>query len=64
MYEFQGLPFGLESAPRIFTKCTKPVMSALRSRGHRGIIYIDDSLWMANSAQTVEETGSSVVNIF
>lgn len=39
-------------------------MSALRSHRHRGIIYIDDSLWMANSAQTVEETGSSVVNIF
>lgn len=39
-------------------------MSALRSHRHRGIIYIDDSLWMANSAQPVEETGSSVVNIF
>lgn len=43
-YEFQCLPFGLKSAPRIFTKCTKPIMSALRSHGHRGIIYIDDSL--------------------
>lgn len=63
-YEFQCLPFGLKSAPRIFTKCTKPVMSALRSRGHRGIIYIDDSLWMAKTAQAVKETGSTVVNIF
>lgn len=63
-YEFQCLPFGLKSAPRIFTKCTKPVMSALRSHGHRGIIYIDDSLWMAKIAQAVEERGSSVVNIF
>lgn len=63
-YEFQCLPFGLKSAPRIFTKCTKPVMSALRSRGHRGIIYIDDSLWMAKTAQAVKETGSTVVKIF
>lgn len=63
-YEFQDLPFRLKSAPRIFTKCTKPVVSALRSHRHRGIIYIDDSLWMANSAQPVEETGSSVVYIF
>lgn len=39
-------------------------MSALRSHRHLGIFYIDDSLWMANCAQTVEETGSSVVNIF
>lgn len=63
-YEFQCLPFGLKSAPRIFTKCTKPIMSALRSHGHRGIIYIDDSLWMGRSARSVEETGFSVVNLF
>lgn len=63
-YEFQCLPFGLKSAPRIFTKCTKPIMSALRSHGHRGIIYIDDSLWMARTTQTMEETGTSVVNLF
>lgn len=63
-YEFQCLPFGLKSAPRIFTKCTKPIMSALRSHGHRGIIYIDDSLWMGRSVRSVEETGFSVVNLF
>ena len=37
IYEFQCLPFGLRSAPRIFTNCTKPLMSFLRTHGHRGV---------------------------
>ena len=46
---FTCLPFGLTSAPRIFTKLLKPVTAFLRERGVRLIIYIDDILVMAQS---------------
>ena len=39
MYEFQYLPFGLSSAPRVFTKLLKPVTALLRQRGLHLILY-------------------------
>ena len=50
-WQFQVLPFGLNSAPCTFTKLTKPVVSVLRRLGVRVIIYLDDMLLMAKSAQ-------------
>ena len=47
MYEFVCLPFGLASAPRVFTKLMKPVVALLRQLGIRLIIYLDDMLIMA-----------------
>lgn len=44
LYEFTCLPFGLSSAPRVFTKVMKPVFSYLRSIGICCFYYIDDSL--------------------
>ena len=38
---FLGLPFGLKSAPRIFTKLLKPAATFLRKQGYRIIIYLD-----------------------
>ena len=32
-YEFSALPFGLSTAPRVFTKCMAPVAAFLRTRG-------------------------------
>lgn len=49
IYSFCALPFGLSSAPRIFTKLFKPVMAFLRSKGIRCSMYIDDVIVMANS---------------
>ena len=50
-WEFRILPFGLNSAPWTFTKLTKPIVSMLRRLGIRMIIYLDDVLLMADSAQ-------------
>ena len=36
------LPFGLSSAPRVFTKVMKPVIGMVRSQGIRSVIYLDD----------------------
>ena len=55
MYQFNCLPFGLSSAPWIFTKATKPVVTILRTLGMRIIIYIDDILVMAPSKELAQE---------
>ena len=47
MYEFQCLPFGLSSAPRIFTTLLKPVVSLLRCQGIHLVIFLDDMLVLA-----------------
>ena len=44
LYEFVCLPFGLSSAPRVFTKIMKPIFSYMRSQGISCFFYIDDSL--------------------
>ncbi len=43
-YQFRCLPFGLNTAPRIFTKLLKPVVAFLRTRNIRLLIYLDDIL--------------------
>ena len=51
MYQYVCLPFGLSSAPRVFTKILKPIVARLRAMGIRLIIYLDDFLIMASSPQ-------------
>ena len=46
-YQCAALPFGLSSAPRIFTKLLRPVMAKLRSLGVKLMVYIDDILLAA-----------------
>ena len=48
-YQFNCSPFGLCTAPRVFTKPLKPVVEMLRSMGLQVVIYIDDMLLMASS---------------
>ena len=50
-YQFKSLPFGLATAPRTFTKIMKPVVTQMRNRGVRLIVYLDDILILAQSAQ-------------
>ena len=49
LYAFQCLPFGLASAPRVFTKILKVIFSHIRSMGIDSYFYIDDSLLQAES---------------
>lgn len=42
LYEFNVLPFGICTAPFIFTKLMKPVIKLLRSCGFISSIYLDD----------------------
>ena len=52
-YQFTCLPFGLSCAPWVFTKVMKPLTIYLWSMGVRMIVYIDDILLMAESADQV-----------
>ena len=49
LYEYVCLPFGLSSAPRVFTKLLRPVVAYLRSLGIRLFIYLDDLLIINSS---------------
>lgn len=49
LYEFKCLPFGLCTAPFVFTKLMKPVMHVLRSEGFVSVIYLDDILIIGKS---------------
>ena len=48
-YQFVALPFGLATAPRVFTKILAPIMALLRSRGISLLPYLDDILIKAPS---------------
>lgn len=50
-WRFKTLPFGLSSAPYIFTKLMKPVVAVLRRLGVRVILYLDDLLIMSASQE-------------
>lgn len=41
-YRFKVLPFGVKSAPRLFTKLMKPLLVKARAKGIRVTQYIDD----------------------
>lgn len=60
-YEFQTLPFGLASAPRVLTKLLRPVAAAMRKRGRRLLIYLDDILIMAQEKATFRRDLTIVV---
>ncbi|XP_067205411.1 uncharacterized protein [Linepithema humile] len=49
LYQFKVLPFGLASAPYIFTRILKPVVHSFREKGLFLVIYLDDFLLMADS---------------
>ena len=54
LFEFQCLPFGLSSAPRVFTKLLKPVLARLCHQGIRLIMYLDDILVIAQTREELE----------
>ena len=62
-YQFKALPFGLCSAPRIFTKVLKPVAAFLRRKAIRVLIYLDDFLLLAATVEEAVENTQLVVTL-
>lgn len=61
---FCALPFGLSTAPRVFTKFMRPMVAALRRGGVRMLQYLDDSLFLHQSRNALLRTASDVDNLF
>ena len=50
-YQWKALPFGLATAPQVFTALTKPNLFLCHSKGFCIIIYLDDILVLIHSKQ-------------
>ena len=57
------LPFGLSSAPRLFTKVLKPFVGSIRNKGIRLVIYLDDMAMIISSRQLSSQEAAIVVQI-
>ena len=64
IYQFKCLPFGLTSAPRVFTKVLKPVVGTLRQMGIRLIVYLDDILIMHQSKEELMQLTPLICQFF
>ena len=58
-FQFSVLPFGLSSAPYLFTKLLKPLVKKWRSTGIPIVIYLDDGLGAGDSY-----TSAKIVSLF
>ena len=63
LYQFNCLPFGLASAPWVFTKTLKPVAALGRELGMRLVVYIDDILlgWQSRSQESARDQASALI---
>jgi ribonuclease HI len=54
LYQFKVLPFGLSTAPRVFTKILAPVIGLLHQKGIYIYPYLDDCLIVAKSKHMLQ----------
>ena len=65
VYEFTCLAFGLNKAPKVFTKIFKEIMKNWRKRGIIAFIYIDDILVLGFSPEeTITNVGIVLMDLF
>jgi len=62
-YRFTCLPFGLSTAPRVFTRVTRIMVSFLRRRGVRVHAYLDDWLIVGSSYQEALEDTQTTLDL-
>lgn len=62
-YEYTALPFGLSTAPYIFTKIMRPVVSFFRQRGFQSVIYLDDFLFLGSSLEECQANVNASLNL-
>ena len=64
LYQYEVLCFGLATAPRVFTKCTKPIIAHLRKMGFKISIYIDDMIITHEYPHTLSYQLNFVIELF
>ena len=62
-YRYNTLPFGLNTAPRAFTKVMRPVVAILRSQGSRLVIYLDDILLLSESPEASRKDTHALLDL-
>lgn len=62
-YEFNVLPFGLNTAPYVFTKIMRPIFKILRSQGYMSTIYLDDFLLLGDTYQSCLSNVNATVDL-
>jgi hypothetical protein len=62
-YRFNTMPFGLNTAPRAFTKLMRPVVAVLRQKGIRLVIYLDDILLLAETPVAARENTCALLDL-
>lgn len=63
LYQFNCLPFGLASAPFVFTKLLKPVIEHLRNKGIRIVLYLDDAICLGSSYEECLQNTNYVTSL-
>ena len=61
-YVFTVLPFGLTSAPYVFTKLLRPLVKLWRSRGLKSLMYLDDGIVAVGGKEKAEKASLWVKN--
>ena len=59
LLQFTCLPFGLSSAPFVFTKLVRPVLASVRELGIRCLMYIDDMLILGETSEELSHNFQS-----
>ena len=59
-FMFTVLPFGLSSAPYIFTKLVRPLVKHWRAQGISSIVYLDDGIDMEGNLVTSEHNSTII----
>ena len=63
-YQWKVLPFGLATAPRIFTSLTKPILFLCHCKGLHVVIYLDDILVLVCSKQAGKRASLFLCSFF
>lgn len=63
IYQFKAMPFGLSSAPRMFTKLTRVIVLHCRELGIRLYVYLDDSLILGQPRELLLQHRDLVIKL-
>ncbi|KAA6369467.1 MAG: hypothetical protein EZS28_035008, partial [Streblomastix strix] len=64
-YSYKGMPFGVSTAPRTFTKCLQPVIAEAKKRcSSRIFFYLDDILILNQTPVSLQHEIQQVMQFF
>jgi hypothetical protein len=61
-YQFTALPFGMATAPRVFTMVLRPIIEYFKKKGFRIVIYLDDILILNQSAASARSQALELIH--